>query len=69
LGLVPAYRVYPVGESGHYIGRLEIDCPDDETALGRAKEIADGHAVELWEGKRFIARLDGQSASAAETPK
>jgi hypothetical protein len=41
------------------VGRTEIDCPDDEAALEHAKNLADGHAVELWEGSRRIALIDG----------
>ena len=48
LALVPDYRVYTLGEDGHIFRRTEISCPDDQAALERAKNIADGHAVELW---------------------
>ena len=64
---VPDYRVYTLGEDGHIKGRTEIRCPDDEAALERAKNLADGHAVELWEGNRRIALIDGKNGSS--TPR
>jgi hypothetical protein len=63
LALVPQYRLYYVGKvSGHFVGREEIECPSDQAALERAKQLADGCAVELWEGERFIARIEAQAA-------
>jgi hypothetical protein len=63
LAPVPDYRVYTLGEDGHIKGRTEIRCPDDEAALEHAKQLADGHAVELWEGDRRIALVDGKDSS------
>jgi hypothetical protein len=60
---VPGYRVYALGEDGHIKGRTEIDCPDDDAALERAKNLVDGHAVELWEGSRCIALIDKDGSS------
>lgn len=45
-------------EDGHIVRRTEIHCPDDEAALGSVKNLADGHAVQLWEGSRCIALVD-----------
>jgi len=67
VGAVPDYRVYTLGEDGHIKGRAEICCPDDEAALEHAKQLADGHAVELWERDRRIALVDGKDGSA--TPR
>ena len=67
LALVPDYRVCTLGEDGHIFRRTEISCPDDQAALERAKNLADGHAVELWEGGRRIALIDGKDGSS--TPR
>jgi hypothetical protein len=61
---VPDYRVYYIGESGHFVGRQEMTCPSDDVALERAKQLAHGCAVELWEGGRLIARIDGHDKPA-----
>jgi hypothetical protein len=63
LALVPDYRVYPLGRR-HIVGRTEIHWPDDDAALERAKNLADGHAVELWEGSRCIALIDNPCAAS-----
>ena len=60
---MPDYRVYTLREDGHIVRRTEIHCPDDEAALERAKNIADGHAVELWEGSRFIVLIERKHRS------
>jgi hypothetical protein len=61
---VPWYRVYTVGPDGHYSGRTDSECPSDEAALKHAKKLANGRAVDLWDGPRFIARLEENSAEA-----
>jgi hypothetical protein len=62
---VPDYRVYYVGTvSGRFIGREEFACPSDEAAFERAKQLAGGLAVELWEGDRFIARIEARDKKA-----
>jgi hypothetical protein len=63
---VPEYRVFYVGKvSGHFVDRKEFACPSDEAALERAKQLADGLAIELWEGDRLIARIEGTDKSDA----
>jgi hypothetical protein len=49
------YRAYLLKEDGHVIHRLDLVCPDDEAAKVRAKQLVDGHDVELWERARHIA--------------
>lgn len=61
------YRIYTIGEDGHFIGRTEFYCPDDETALKCAKQLVDGRAIELWESDRLIARIEGSDSPAAGT--
>jgi hypothetical protein len=53
------YRLHR-GADGHYTGRTDFESSIDEAALKYAKQLANGRAVELWEGPRFIARLDGK---------
>jgi hypothetical protein len=63
LALVTGYRVYTLGEDGHIVRRADIDCPHDEAAVERAQNLADGHAVELWEGTRLIALINKDGSS------
>jgi hypothetical protein len=52
------YRAYTVGLDGHFIDFQAFSCAEDSEAIERARRFVDGHAVELWSGERFIARLE-----------
>ncbi|MGL3108867.1 hypothetical protein [Bradyrhizobium sp. BR 1432] len=39
---------------GHIQLRVELHCADEKTASERAKQLADDHDVDLWEGARLI---------------
>ena len=54
------YRAYIIGADGHFIRVVEILCPDDDTAKEYAKQLVDGHDVELWQGERRIAKFGGK---------
>lgn len=54
------YRVYVFGSDGHITGRVEFFCPDDETAKERAKQLIDGHDIELWVSDQRIARFESK---------
>ena len=49
------YRAYILGPDGHIQNRVDIVCEDDEAAKERAKQLVDGHDVELWQSARHIA--------------
>ena len=51
------YRVYIVGRTGRFIGVREIDAPDDNAALKKAKQYVDGRDVEIWQRERRIGRI------------
>jgi hypothetical protein len=52
------YRAYVVGDDGHFLSFIAFICMDDTGAIEWAKQLVDGHAIELWSGERFIARLE-----------
>jgi hypothetical protein len=52
------YRAYIIGTDGHIINRVDIRCPDRNEARRLATVAVDGHAVELWQGDRFIERFE-----------
>jgi hypothetical protein len=56
------YRAYIVGDDGHFVNFEGFACRDDSEAIAKAKQLVDGHDVELWSGERFIVRLqaDGE---------
>jgi hypothetical protein len=52
------YRAYLVGTDGHFDSFRAYRCADDSEAVIWAKQLLDGHPVELWSGERFVVRLD-----------
>jgi hypothetical protein len=52
---VPEYRVYIVGSDGHFKEAVPLACADDDTAKRQAKQLVNGHDVELWQRDRKIA--------------
>jgi hypothetical protein len=37
---------------------------DDEAVIGHAKQLLDGHVLEIWDGARHIGRLEPKSRDA-----
>jgi hypothetical protein len=60
-----SYRAYLLDADGHIIDRIDLTCGDDESARARARELIDGHPVELWDGGRKIATFDGSGERPA----
>jgi hypothetical protein len=52
------YRAYIIGSDGHFHRSVPLDCADDAEAVERAKQLLDGHDVELWQLDRKVAMLD-----------
>jgi hypothetical protein len=59
------YRAYIIGIDGHFIkAEFLSNHADDATAIEAAKQLVDGHDVELWDRDRMVIRL-----MATPTPK
>lgn len=54
------YRAYVIGSDGHFIDAKDIPCEDDETATAAAKQLVDGHEIELWHGNRKVAAFNAK---------
>ena len=55
---MPYYRVYFVADDGHISGPPHvIECADEQEAIGKAAQAANGKVAELWDGKRLIVRF------------
>lgn len=52
------YRAYVIGRDGHIINRIDLMCETEAEAKERAKHLVDGHAIELWDGGRQIAKFE-----------
>ena len=49
------YRAYLLKPDGHVLRRIDLVCDDDHAAKAHAKQLVDGHDVELWQLDQKIA--------------
>jgi hypothetical protein len=49
------YRVFVIGPDGHVQDRIDLWCATEDEAKDRAKQLVDGHDVELWHRDHKIA--------------
>jgi hypothetical protein len=52
---VQEYHAYIMGSEGHILKRINLFCANGEGAKERAKQLVDGHDVELWQSDRQVA--------------
>ena len=57
------YRAYIMGPDGHVQSRVDLRCKDESEAIVRAKQLVDGHDVELWQLDRLIRSVKHTSPS------
>ena len=57
------YRAYVIGPDGHITDRIDLVCVSEAEAHQWAKQLVDGHAVELWQGDRKIERFEPNGSS------
>jgi hypothetical protein len=56
--IVPAYRTYLIDQNNRISGPATIvKCAGDFDAIEKAKQLVDGHDVELWERDRLVMRF------------
>jgi hypothetical protein len=63
---VNGYRANVIGEAGQIVKFRSFLCDTDENATVWAKQLADGHDVELWSGDRLVTRLRGKPCLTGE---
>ncbi len=54
------YRLSVIDGAGHVVDVYEPECVSDEEAFHKADELVNGHAIDIWQGERWIALLDGK---------
>ena len=52
------YRIVSVDDAGIVRSQRSFACADDEDAIVWAKQLQDNWPIELWNGARFIVRLE-----------
>ena len=55
---MPGYYAYLLAPDGHISKRIDLICEDDDVAKSAAKQMVDGHAIELWQEARMIATFE-----------
>jgi len=61
------YRAYVIGPDGHVRQRFDLWCATEGEAKERAKQLVDGHDVELWHRDHRIATFRHDGPRASET--
>jgi hypothetical protein len=59
---MPEYLACLTTEDGSVVRSVRLVCPDDDTAKEYARQLADGHAIELWQGERQVGRFTRRDA-------
>jgi hypothetical protein len=58
------YKAFVFGPDDHIIHRVDLICIDEKAARECAAQLADGHAVELWQSDRMLERFEPPQISA-----
>jgi len=56
---MPVYDFYKLSSGMHVVafrGDRDFDC--DAPAIAHAKALANGHAIGVWQGPRFVANVE-----------
>jgi hypothetical protein len=60
---VPEYRFYSLKSGGHIAGPpVDLELPDDASAIAEAKQRLDRYAIEIWQGTRVVGHLDPKTS-------
>jgi hypothetical protein len=57
---MPDYRAYIFGTDGEFQESVPLDCADDNVAMLKAKQLVNGHHIELWQCTRKIALFESK---------
>jgi hypothetical protein len=55
------YRAYFIGRDGHFKKTVDLICDDDDGARKYARQMVNGHDVELWQHDRRVEKFEGHS--------
>ena len=57
---MPVYRAYLIEQDNRVHSYKPVDAESDQAALEAAKELVDGHDVEVWSLDRMVGRVKRQ---------
>jgi hypothetical protein len=52
------YKAYEIGPDDRIVLRVDLLCENDDEAKERARQMVEGHAIELWQGATLQARFE-----------
>jgi hypothetical protein len=52
------YCAYIIGSDGRFYRSVPLDCVNDAEAIEQAKQLLDGHDIEVWQLDRKVTMLD-----------
>ena len=55
-----SYNLYVIDGSGRVVDQYEVDCGSDEEAYHKASAVVGTASIDIWQGDRWIAWLDGK---------
>ena len=55
---MPAYRLYYLDGAGRVDTAEWLEAEDDSAAIHASQLLAKGGYAELWQGQRFVSRID-----------
>jgi hypothetical protein len=55
---VGQYRLFVAHIAGGYARLIEVSCDGDDDAMQTAGRLATSTAVDAWDGKRFVGRME-----------
>jgi hypothetical protein len=56
------YRAFTMGHDGHIKSSRAFACENDDDAVAWARQLVDGHDIELWNGEHFVKRVNATGA-------
>ena len=55
---MPDYRLYFLDRHAHNARPAKVvEGADDQDVIKKAQQFVDGESIEIWDGKRVVARL------------
>jgi hypothetical protein len=60
------YHLYTIDASGRVVDQYEPECVSDEEAYHKATAVVGNASVDIWQGDRWIAWLDGRDTLRIE---
>ena len=55
-----AYRLYHIDGGGRFSAAEWLEAADDAAAIAAARALNKSIACELWQGQRFVGRVENQ---------